>query len=49
MSPVLGVIVWLVTQRGLDDPWRNTLILIPLRLCFTGEAERLFAVVASFT
>ncbi|XP_063603216.1 uncharacterized protein LOC134779138 [Penaeus indicus] len=34
-SPVLGVIVWLVTQRGLDDPWRNTLILIPLRLCFT--------------
>nr|XP_027238016.1 uncharacterized protein LOC113829120 [Penaeus vannamei] len=35
VSPVLGVIVWLVTQRGLDDPWRNTLILIPLRMCFT--------------
>ncbi|XP_042877795.1 uncharacterized protein LOC122256892 isoform X2 [Penaeus japonicus] len=35
VSPVLGVIVWLVTQRGIDDPWRNTLILIPLRLCFT--------------
>ncbi|KAK7070163.1 hypothetical protein SK128_013051 [Halocaridina rubra] len=35
LSPAFSIITWLFTQKGVSEPWRNTLILIPLRLSLT--------------
>ncbi|XP_066961273.1 uncharacterized protein [Macrobrachium rosenbergii] len=32
ISPVISVITWLLTQKGVSEPWRNVGLMIPLQM-----------------
>ncbi|XP_068239623.1 uncharacterized protein [Palaemon carinicauda] len=32
ISPLISVVTWLFTQKGVSEPWKNVFLMIPLRL-----------------
>lgn len=35
IGPAISIITWLITQRGVSEPWKNTAIMIPQRITMT--------------